>query len=222
MKPISYRDICNNPLVNTFLKTGDNSLAVMGFTEHSNIHVGRVAHIAGKILLQLGFSQRDAELARIAGYIHDIGNSVNRQNHAQSGAVMAFRILLDMGMSAEETALICSAIGNHHETDGCAVSHISAALIIADKSDVRRSRVKKSLPVEGFDIHDRVNYAVKHSSLLVDAEARTISLVLAMDTSISSPMEYLEIFMERMVMSRKAAEFLSTEFRLIINGAELL
>ncbi len=172
-------------------------------------------------MIQLGYSEREAELARIAGYMHDIGNVVNRIDHAQTGAVMAFNILTRMGMDPEEIAPIIAAIGNHDEDTGSAVNTISSALILADKSDVRRTRVRNS-DFATFDIHDRVNYAVENSTISVDPGQRTILLTLTIDTEICSLMDYFEIFLARMLMCRRAADFLNVKFELVINGAKLL
>ena len=217
---VSYWDIRRDDEINTYVRIGNQSLGVLGYTEHSFVHAGRVANLAAKILKTLDYPEREVELARISGYMHDIGNTINRSEHAQTGAVMAFDILNRKGMPPEEIAAIVSAIGNHHEDDGCAVSPHSAALIIADKSDVRRSRVRNN-DFAKFDIHDRVNYAVQRSCVTMCNEKNTITLALSLDTEICEPIDYLEIFMTRMIMSRRAAEFLGRKFVLIINGAKL-
>ena len=196
-------------------------MKALGFTEHSFAHVTLVAQIAGYILDTLGFPARTVELARIAGYLHDIGNVVNRVDHSQSGAVMAFRILDRMEFPPEEIAAIVTAIGNHDEGTGVPVNELAAALIIADKSDVRRSRVRDKADI-AEDIHDRVNYSVTASDLTVDAEKKTIILSLTVDTEVSSVMEYFEIFMKRMLLCRKAAETLGLTFQLTINGLQLV
>lgn len=193
----------------------------LGYTEHSFAHVGLVSERAAYILETLGYDKRDVDLVRIAAYLHDIGNIVNRKEHSQSGAVMAFRILDNMNMDAEDTATIVTAIGNHDEGEGEAVNPIAAALILADKSDVRRSRVRNN-DVTKFDIHDRVNYSVIKSSLKINEEKTIIKLKLTVDTHISSVMNYFEIFLNRMVMCRKAAEKLGLSFKLIINEQQLL
>ena len=193
----------------------------LGFTEHSFAHVTRVAQIAGDILQALHYPERTVELARIAGYLHDIGNVVNRVDHSQSGAVMAFRLLDKMDFPPEEIAVIVTAIGNHDEGTGVPVNAVAAALILADKSDVRRSRVRKKADISQ-DIHDRVNYSVTASELRVDPGSKTVTLTLQVDTAVSSVMEYFEIFMKRMLMCRKAAEKLDLSFHLTINNQILL
>lgn len=221
MEQVTFEMIKNSHEIQTYIKMADVSLRAMGFTEHSFAHVGRAAHEAGNILKEFGYSERDQELAKIAGYMHDIGNVINRVDHAQSGAIMAFRILDHMNMSAEEIAAIISAIGNHDEGTAAAVNAIAAALILADKSDVRRSRVRNR-DLANFDIHDRVNYAVTQSKLCYSAQSESIILDLAIDTDISPVMSYFEIFMGRMLLCNKAAEFFGKSFGLIINGQRLL
>lgn len=218
---ITFQDIQNNEAVRTYIKKADESLIELGYTEHSFTHVGRVAEEAGEILATLGFPKRDSELAQIAGYLHDIGNVVNRIDHAQSGAVMAFRILDNLGMPPEETATIITAIGNHDEGTAVAVNPVAAALILADKTDVRRSRVRSQDPAT-FDIHDRVNYSVVEARTEINPEHTEIELKLTIDTTMCSVMDYFEIFLSRMVLCRKAAERLSLKFRLLINGQRLL
>ena len=218
---ITYRDIKKNERINTYIRRADESLLAMGYTEHSFAHVTKVAENAGMILLSLGYSEREAELARIAGYMHDIGNVVNRIDHAQSGAVIAFRLLEAMGADAETVSTIVTAIGNHDETTAFPVNPVAAALIIADKTDVTFKRVRNNDPAT-FDIHDRVNYAVKKSALAVDAEKGEIRISLRIDTSMCSVMDYFEIFLERMVLCRKAADKLGAKFVLRINGQKLL
>ena len=217
---ITYKDIIQNDAVKTYIKKEDESLMALGYTEHSFVHVLKVAKSASKILLKLGYSEREAELAQIAGYLHDIGNVINRIDHAQSGAIMSFRILDKMGAEAEDIATIITAIGNHDETTAFPVNAVSAALIIADKSDVRRSRVRNQ-EFSTFDIHDRVNYAVTESNLYIE-KGNGITLELSVDTSICSLADYFEIFLERMLLSRKAAEKLEEEFKLIINGQRMI
>ena len=217
---ITYEDIKKNEAIGAYIRAADESLIALGYTEHSFAHVGKVASDAAKILSLLGYSEREVELARIAGYMHDIGNLVNREEHSQSGAVMAFRILDKMGMDPTEIAAVVTAIGNHDEGTGVPVSPLAAALILADKSDVRRTRVRNSDP-SSFDIHDRVNYSVKLSELTVDRDARAVSLTIRIDTAISSVMDYFEIFLGRMILCRKAAEKLGLSFRLIINDQQL-
>ena len=221
MQNISYKTIKDNAEIRTYIQKGDDLLGALGFTEHAFVHANKVAETAATILLEFGFSQREAELAKIAGYIHDIGNMINRDGHAQSGALLAFNILTRLGMDPEETTLVVAAIGNHDEGNGKPISALAAALILADKSDVRRGRVRNTEFVT-FDIHDRVNYAVQESTLTVDGQNKTISLHLNLDTSISSKMEYFEIFLARMMMCRKAALFLDGSFELIMNTTKLL
>ena len=218
---MTYEQIRRDEEIRTYIEKADTALAVLGYTEHNQAHVCRVAEEAGRILALLGHSQKEVELAKIAGYMHDIGNVVNRHDHCQSGAVMAFRILDNLGFPPEEIALITTAIGNHDEGTGVPVNAISAALILADKSDVRRSRVRNN-DVSTFDIHDRVNYSVERAELKIN-EARTlIKLKLTVDTHIGSVMDYFEIFMGRMILCRKAAEKLALDFRLVINGQRIL
>ena len=192
-----------------------------GYTEHSFRHIGIVSNRAGKILEELKFSQRKVELAKIAGYLHDIGNCINRVDHAHTGAIMAYNILKNMGMDIKECTEIMMAIGNHDEATGTAVSEISAALILADKSDAHRSRVRKK-NIANFDIHDRVNYAVTESNLNYNKEKNTLSLELNIDTTICPVLDYFEIFMDRTMMSKHAAKFLNIWFELIINDTKLL
>lgn len=214
-------DIRKLPKVKSFLQIGDQHLGSMGFTEHSFRHAGLVSNISANILERLGFPKRDSELVAIAGYLHDLGNVVSRYNHGQSGAYLAMQILQELNMSWEEIALIMSAIGNHEEEYGQPVNNIAAALILADKSDVHRSRVRNP-DVANFDIHDRVNYAAKHSFLRVEPGKRIITLELEIDTEISGVMEYFEIFLSRMVMCRRAAAALDSSFSLVINDSRLL
>ncbi len=218
---MTYEDIRRDKAVKIYISQADASMEALGFTEHSFAHVGRVAAIAGEILEKLHYPERTVELAKIAGYLHDIGNMVNRIDHSQSGAVMAFRILEGMNFPPEEIAAVVTAIGNHDEGTGVPVNAVSAALIIADKSDVRRSRVRGKADISQ-DIHDRVNYSVTASSLQVDEENKTITLSLTVDTQVSSVMEYFEIFMKRMLLCRKAAERLELNFQLNINGQQLV
>lgn len=213
---ITFEDIQNNEAVKTYIKKADESLTALGYTEHSFPHVMKVAQVASDILLTLGYSERDAELARIAGYLHDIGNVINRIDHAQSGAVMAFRILDNMGTDPEDIATIITAIGNHDESTAFPVNPIAAALILADKTDVRCSRVRNQA-FSNFDIHDRVNYSVKESTVDVVKDSH-IELNLTIETNMCTVMDYFEIFLNRMILCRKAAAKLGLEFRLIING----
>lgn len=218
---MTYEELRRDPAVNVYITQADASLKALGFTEHSFAHVTKVAQLAGEILQTLGYPERTVELAKIAGYLHDIGNLVNRVDHSQSGAMMAFRILDRMNFPPEEIAAIVTAIGNHDEGTGVPVNAVSAALFIADKSDVRRSRVRKQADIRE-DIHDRVNYSVTDSRLNIDVEQKTIQLDLAVDTTVSSVMEYFEIFMKRMLLCRNAAERLGMQFKLAINGQVLL
>ncbi len=218
---MTYEEIKANSAINTYITRADESLVALGFTEHSFAHVTRVAETAGYILSELGYSEHDVELAKIAGYMHDLGNLVNRIDHSQSGAVMAFRILDNMNMPPEDIATVVTAIGNHDEGTGVPVNAVSAALILADKSDVRRSRVRNS-DISSFDIHDRVNYSVKKSKLKINEERTIVKLKLEIDTRYGSIMDYFEIFLGRMVMCRKAAEKLGLQFKLIINEQQLI
>jgi len=217
---ITFQDIKNNEAITTYIKMADESLIAMGYTEHSFAHVGKVAHDSRWILETLGYSQREAELAQIAGYLHDIGNVINRIDHAQSGAVMAFRILDKMGADAEDIATIVTAIGNHDEKTAFPVNPVAAALILADKCDVRDTRVRNKDQIT-FDIHDRVNYSVKQSKLLIRQEKKEIELRLRIDTSVCAVMDYFEIFLNRMLLCKRAAEKLDLKFILRINGQKL-
>ena len=221
MSLITFEDIKNNKEFRTYIEIGDKHLGVKGFTKHDFGHVINVAETAGHILENLGFSEREVELAKIAAYIHDVGNMVNRQEHAQTGACICFNILTRLGMEPEEIAIIVSSIGNHDEEVGSPVNPVSAALILGDKADVRRSRVRNT-DFATFDIHDRVNYAVEDAIVKVDGVNRSIELVLTIDTSICPLMEYFEIFLTRMLLCRKAADFLDTKFSLIMNGTKML
>ena len=214
---ITYESIRQDDAIKKYITAADESLKALGYTEHSFAHVGKTADTAARILEALEYDARTVELARIAGYLHDIGNLVNRIEHSQSGAVMAFRILDKMGMPAEEIATVVTAIGNHDEGTGVPVNAVAAALILADKSDVRRSRVR-NFDFASFDIHDRVNYSVEESSLEISGEKKEIRLQLKIDTSISSLMNYFEIFLDRMMLCRKAADKLGMVFKLKING----
>lgn len=218
---MSYEEIRNNPTIRTYIQKADQSLAALGFTEHSFAHVTRVAEMAGYILTTLGYPERTVEIAKIAGYLHDMGNLVNRVDHSQSGAVMAFRLLDNMGFDPEEISVIVSAIGNHDEGTGVPVDEVAAALILADKSDVRRSRVRNQ-DIQNFDIHDRVNYSVTKSELKINEAHTLIKLKLSVDTRFGSVMDYFEIFMGRMILCRKAAEKLGLQFKLMINEQQLI
>ena len=216
-----YNMILANEEIRTYITQADASLIALGFTEHSFAHVVKCAETAASLLRQMGYDERQIELAKIAGYMHDIGNVINRVDHAQSGAVMAFRILDKLGMAPEDVAMVITAIGNHDEHTAFPVNAVAAALILADKTDVRRSRVRKRDTIS-FDIHDRVNYAVTESGLVLDREAGHLTLSLTIDTEICSVMDYFEIFLSRMLLCRKAAEFFSLKFRMIINGSVVL
>lgn len=218
---LTYDDIKNNESIREYIKRADESLLALGYTEHSFAHVGRVSHNVEYILTTLGYPHHDVELAKIAAYMHDIGNLVNRVDHSQSGAIMSFRILDKLGMPASDIATVVTAIGNHDEGTGVPVNPIAAALILGDKSDVRRTRVRNS-DVSTFDIHDRVNYSAVSSELSISDTKDKISLDIKIDTKYSSVMEYFEIFLGRMVLCRKAAERLGLVFHLYINGQRLL
>ena len=216
---LTYEQITKSEAVRTYIIRADESLAALGFTEHSFAHVMHVAETAGYILQTLGYDERTAELAAIAGWLHDIGNVVNRIDHAQSGAVMAFRILDKMGFPPEETATIITAIGNHDEGTAFPVNAVAAALILADKTDVRANRVRNIDPAT-YDIHDRVNSSVRESK--VTLENGEVRLTLTIDTKMCAVMDYFEIFLDRMILCRKAAEALGQKFALVINGQRIL
>lgn len=218
---ITYEELRQSPEIRTYISRADESLCALGYTEHSFAHVTRVSETAAYILRELGYDPHEIELAKIAGYLHDIGNLVNRVDHSQSGAVMAFRILDHMEMPPEDIACVVTAIGNHDEGTGVPVNGVAAALILADKSDVRRSRVRNE-DFATFDIHDRVNYSVEMSRLTLDKEQKTVTLTLDIDTEVASVMAYFEIFLGRMVMCRKAADKLGLQFKLNINGQMLI
>ena len=218
---VTYEDVRNSEEIRTYIKQADESLKAIGYTEHSFAHCTKVAKVAGDLLEKLGFDAHELELARIAGFMHDIGNVVNRIDHAQSGAMMAFRILDKMGMPPEDVATVITAIGNHDEQTAAAVNAVAAALIIADKTDVRRSRVRNRSTIN-FDIHDRVNYAAEKSDVILEPDSKTITLDLKITTEICAVMDYFEIFTGRMLLCRKAAEFLGLQFKLDINDVYLL
>ena len=218
---VTYEQIKNDEAVRAYIKKADESLIALGYTEHSFAHVTKVSESAAYILETLGYSEREVELVRIAGFLHDIGNLVNREEHSQSGAVMAFRILDKMGMDPLEIAPVVTAIGNHDEGNGVAVNAVAAALRLADKSDERRTRVRNS-DMSSFDIHDRVNWSVEKSELKINTEKTLIKLKLQIDTRISSLVDYFEIFLERMLLCRKAAEKLGLSFKLIINEQQYM
>ena len=216
---VTFDDIRQNAEIAAYIRKADESLAALGYTEHSFAHVGRAADVARRILLWLGYDARTAELAAIAGWLHDIGNVVNRIDHAQSGAVMAFRILDKLGFDPEGTATVITAIGNHDEGTAFPVNAVAAALILADKTDVRANRVRNKDKTT-FDIHDRVNFSVKESQVLF--EEGVIRLALTIDTDFCAVMDYFEIFLDRMILCRKAAEKLGLEFWLVINGERVI
>lgn len=218
---LTYEEVKNSDAIRTYIIRADESLAALGYTEHSFAHVIHVAEMAGQLLKTLGYDDRTVELAKIAGYLHDIGNLVNRSEHSQSGAVMAWSILNDMGCDPSEVATIVTAIGNHDEGTGVPVNAVAAALILADKADVRWTRVRNR-DMSTFDIHDRVNYSVKKSSLTVNEDKSIVNLNLTVDTKLSSVMDYFEIFMNRMILCRKAADKLGLKFTLTINDQQLV
>ena len=218
---VTYAQLRHNEAINTYIAKADESLKALGYTEHSFAHVTKVAATGRYILHTLGYSERLVELVQIAGYLHDIGNLVNRVDHSQSGAIMAFRILDKLGMPAADIAEVATAIGNHDEGTGVPVSPMAAALILADKSDVRRSRVRNHDKTT-FDIHDRVNYSVRRSRVTIREKQKEIVLDLTVDTRYGSVMDYFEIFMNRMLLCRKAAEMLGLTLRLYINEQPLL
>ncbi len=218
---MTYQEIKENEEINTYIRQADSTLSALGYTEHSFAHVTLVAEKAGYILSSLGYPLRTVELAKIAAYLHDIGNLVNRVAHSQSGAIMAFRILDHLGFPPDEIGQIVAAIGNHDEGTGVPVSPLAAALILADKSDVRRNRVRNQ-DESAFDIHDRVNYSVKKAELKINGTHTIIKLKLSVDTRYGSVMDYFEIFLQRMILCRKAAEKLGLQFKLMINEQQLI
>ncbi|HOD93755.1 MAG TPA: HD domain-containing protein [Clostridia bacterium] len=218
---ITFEDVKRNEEVKTYITKADESLIALGYTEHSFAHVMKVATTAEYILSTLGYPKKDIELAQIACYLHDIGNLINREDHAQSGAILAFRILKDMNASPDEIATVVTAIGNHDESTAFAVNSVAAALILADKTDVRRTRVRNA-DTSNFDIHDRVNYSVKKSTVRINEEKTEISLSLTIDPNFYSALEYFEIFLGRMILCRKAAEKLGLTFRMNINNQQIL
>lgn len=218
---LTYKEIRKNEEVLAFLKKGNDNLGTMGFTDHSAVHCAMVAERAAMILQKFGYSEHDIEVVKIAGFMHDMGNAINRKNHAEYGALLASQILAKTDMSVEDRATVIAAIGNHDESTGGAVDAISAALIIADKTDVRRNRVRQK-ELAAFDIHDRVNYAVTEAKLKVNAEKRVITLNLQLDESICSMLEYFEIFLQRMLMCRRASELLGAKFKMTANGSKIV
>ena len=218
---ITYEQIIKSEEINAYIKRADQSLAALGYTEHSFAHITRVAKMTEYILKTIGESEKNTQLAKIAAHLHDLGNVINRIDHSQSSALMAFRILDHLSMPAEDIATVISAIGNHDEGTGVPIDNISAALILADKSDVRRSRVRNG-DISSFDIHDRVNYSVIASDIVINDARDTITLTLEIDTAYGSIMDYFEIFMQRMLLCRKAAEFFGLTFKLLVNDSPLL
>ena len=218
---VTFEAVKQSQEIQTYIIQADASLLALGYTEHSFAHVGRCAKVAGDLLRDLGYDEKTVELCRIAAYMHDIGNVVNRNDHAQTGAVMAFRILDKMGMEPADVAAVITAIGHHDDPTAFPVNAIAAALLLADKTDVRRSRVRNRDTIN-FDIHDRVNYAVERSGLTLDQERRTVTLSLSINTEVCAVMDYFEIFLKRMLLCRKAAEFFGLAFHLDINGQDLL
>ena len=215
-----YRQIRTNEEINLLIEQGNATLNELGYTEHSRKHAAKVAETAGKILKDLGYGKHKIELAKIAGYMHDIGNAINRHDHAHSGAILAYQILKDTELPLKDILVVSTAIGHHDEATGTAVDPVSAALILADKTDVRRNRVQNRNKAT-FDIHDRVNYAALTSKLIIEKEKRIIQMELELDDSICTVMDYIEIFLKRMIMCRRAAERLNCKFKLMANGSKL-
>ena len=218
---MTYKEIVKNEEVNELLKKGNETLGILGFTDHSQIHCAMVARRAGYILKKFGYDAHDVEIVKIAGYMHDIGNAINRSHHAEYGSILAYDILKNTDLSLKDQVAIASAIGHHDESTGGATDPISAALIIADKTDVRRDRVREK-PKASFDKHDRVNYAVTESKLKINTEKNVIALNLQIDTKICTMYEYFDIFLGRMMMCRGAAEILGATFKLTANGVKVL
>ena len=218
---VTYEDVKRSEEIRTYITQADASLIALGYTEHSFAHVTRCAEVAGDLLAELGYDEHQIELCKIAAYMHDIGNVVNRHDHNVSGATMAFRILDNMGMEPEDVAAVITAIGHHDDATAFPVNAIAAALILADKTDVRRSRVRNRETIN-FDIHDRVNYAVERSEVSLDRDSKTFTLSLSINTEVCAVMNYFEIFLQRMLLCRKAAGFFDLTFKLDINGLTLL
>lgn len=218
---VTLEHILSNKDIHAYIETGNNNLGAIGFTEHGFAHAKRSSNYARNILCTLHYPERTCELAAIAGYMHDIGNVINRADHAHSGALMAFSVLNGLGMPPDEIALICAAIGHHDEKTAHPVNELAAALILSDKTDVRRTRVRKDAVID-IDIHDRVNFAVEKAKLCIEPENAVCIFNITIDTEICPVMEYFEIFLDRMVLCRKAAAFLQLQFELIINGIRLL
>lgn len=219
-KLITLKDVKANLKTKALIDGANEVMRAMGFTEHGHRHAGVVSSITRYIMENLSAPARETELAQIAAYLHDVGNVINRVDHPMTGANLAYSLLNEMGMDTIEIAPILGAIGNHEELAGTPVSLMSAALIVADKSDVHYSRVQNPI-IETFDIHDRVNYAVQKSRVNLDATKQTIELTLEIDTTFASVMEYFEIFLSRMVMCRRAADTFGYKFTLNINGTFL-
>ena len=217
---VTYKQIRQDEEINLLIEHGNSILKELGYTEHSRKHAARVSETAARILKELGYGRHRIELGKIAGYMHDIGNSVNRHDHPHSGAVLAYQILKERGMELQDAMTVMTAIGHHDEETGTAVDEVSAALILADKTDVRRNRVQNPVHAN-FDIHDRVNYAALASSLTIDREKRVIRMELELDDAICTVMDYFEIFLQRMIMCRRAAEQLGCRFKLVANGSKL-
>ncbi len=220
MMKTDYKQIRENEEINLLIEKGNEILYELGYTEHSRKHAAKVAEMAGKILKELGYGKHKIDLAKTAGYMHDIGNSINRHDHAHSGAILAYQILKDTDMPMKDILVVTTAIGHHDEATGAAVDEVSAALILADKTDVRRNRVQNENP-SNFDIHDRVNYASLSSRLTIQKEKKVIQMELELDDTICTLMDYFEIFLKRMMMCRRAAEYLGCKFKLIANGNKL-
>ncbi len=219
---VTLDEVKRDPRVHTLIRRADEQMEAIGYTEHGFRHVGLVAENARRILKELALESRMAELAAVAGYLHDIGNTISRQMHSKTGAVLAFQILTDLRMDTDEAAAVAAAIGNHDEQEGgVIISPITASLVLADKADVHRSRVRNP-NMAAFDIHDRINYAAQKAHLIVSPSDHTITLDLSIDTTIGTVFEYFEIFMSRMLFSRRAAEFLGHRFQMVINGIRLL
>ncbi len=219
-RELTYKEIRKNEEINLLIKKGNDVLGVLGYTDHSKKHAAKVAVTAGKILKDLGYDKHQIELAKIAGYMHDIGNSINRTDHAHSGAILAFEILKKLGMPLEDAVTVATAIGHHDEDSGSAVDVVSAALILADKTDVRRNRVRNPI-ISNFDAHDRVNYAVLSSTVKVNREKKQLQMDLELDDTMCTVMNYFEIFLQRMMMCQRAAEVLGLKFKLIANGSKM-
>ena len=217
---VTYEKIRKNREINLLIEKGNAVLNELGYTEHSKKHAAKVAETAGKLLKELGYSEKEVELSKIAGYMHDIGNSINRHDHAHNGAILAYSILKDLGMALEDILTVVTAIGHHDEKTGTAIDVVSAALILADKTDVRRNRVQNPIPAN-FDIHDRVNYAALSVKLEVKREKKVIQMNLELDDAIFTVMDYFELFLQRMLMCKRAAEVLGYQFKLVANGNKI-